>query len=506
MLTETAPIEVSRHKCLIYDGHPSEQLPVIVPLLMDGLRENLRCLYLGNPEMIGMVDSALTAKGVDTAREVQRGALVLSSDRGHLEGGGFDPHGMVAMLRQIIDDAVRDGFRGLCATGDMMWELGNDGNFERLLEYEALLEQVFREKPLQGICQYHRDTVPAQAVRDALLTHRSAYIGHVLNRDNLFYVPPELLLESRDGSARDKQGEWMCQQIIRILNAERKRDKALAALSDSEARQRLLAEELAEANRNLERRIRERTAQLEAVNKDLEAFSYSVSHDLRAPLRHVDGFSQMLLEDYGAKLDDGGRDTLQRVRSAVRHMGELIDGMLQLSRLGRKEIQREAVDLTRLAREVERDLRGLEPDRRVEVAVAEGLSCVGDRTLLRAALANLIGNAWKFTSKREKARIEVGKSGEENGAPVFFVLDNGAGFNTQYAQKLFGVFQRLHSQEEFPGTGVGLATVQRIVQKHGGRIWAKSRPNEGAAFYFTLPDPECLETAFSPPEGGPVPQ
>jgi len=321
----------------------------------------------------------------------------------------------------------------------------------------------------------------------------------VLNRDNLFYVPPELLLESRDGSSRDKQGEWMCQQIIRILNAERNRDQALAALSESEARQRLLAEELAEANRDLERRIRARTAQLEAVNKDLEAFSYSVSHDLRAPLRHVDGFGQMLLEDYGEKLDEGGRDVIQRVRSATRHMGELIDGMLQLSRLSRKDLQREAVDLTRLAREVERDLRGLAPDRRVDVAVAEGLSCVGDPTLLRAALANLIGNAWKFTSKRDEARIEVGKSGEEDGAPVFFVLDNGAGFNMEYAEKLFGVFQRLHSQEEFPGTGVGLATVQRIIRKHGGRIWAKSRPNEGAVFYFTLPHSEFPEPAFSAP-------
>lgn len=488
MITETAPVEASRHKCLIYDGHPSEQLPVIIPLLINGLRENRRCLYLGNPEMVEMVDSALAAKGVDIIRETQRGALIFSSDRSHLKGGRFDPHAMIAMLRNLIDDAVRDGFQGLCATGDMKWELGNEENFEHLLEYEALLEKVFREKPLQGICQYHWDTIPAHAVRDALLTHRSAIIGDALNRDNLFYIPPELLLEGRDRSSRDKQGEWMCQQIVRIMSAESKRDQALAALSESEAQQRRLAEELAEMNRNLERRIRERTAQLEAANKDLEAFSYSVSHDLRAPLRHIDGFSQMLLESSFEKLDDAGKSALHNIRNAAEKMGELIDGMLNLSRLTRQDMKRENVDLTMLAREIEQDLRRLQPDRRAEVVVAEGLRCFGDGALLRAVLDNLIGNAWKFTSRLDTARIAVGKMGkEDDGTIVFFVKDNGAGFDMGYAQKLFGVFQRLHSQKEFPGTGVGLATVQRIILRHGGRIWAKASPDEGATFFFTLP-------------------
>ncbi len=485
MLLQTAPVEVSRHKCLIYDGHLSEQLPVIVPFLIDGLGENRRCLYLGTPEMIGMVDSALAEKGVDTAGEIRRGALILSSDRSHLEGGPFDPHAMVSMLGKLVDDAVRDGFQGLCATGDMMWEFGVDSNFERLLEYEALLEQLFREKPLQGICQYHRDMVPAQAVRDALTAHRSAYIGNELNRDNLFYVPPELLLDNR--SARDRQGEWMCQQIVRVLNAEQKRDEALAALRDSEAQQRLLAEELAEANRNLERRIRERTAELEAANRELEAFSYSVSHDLRAPVRRIDGFIHILLEDHGEKLDAVGRDALQRVGSSAQRMGELIEGLLQLSRLTRQEVKRENVDLTALAREIEQELRAVQPDRYVEFSAADGLRCTGDRILLRAALENLIGNAWKFTSGRAEARIEVGKTEDKDGNVVFFVTDNGAGFDMNCAEQLFGVFQRLHAQEEFPGTGVGLATVQRIVRKHGGRIWAKGVPNEGAEFFFTLP-------------------
>src|SRR5688572_31611054 len=172
--------EVSRHKCLIYDGDPSEQLPVVVPLLMNGLNENWRCLYLGSPEAVEMVDSALSTKGVDTKREKDRNALVLSSDRSHLVDGRFDPGSMVDGLCSSIDDALRDGFHGLCATGDMRWELGADENFDRLLEYEARLEQVFREKPLRGICQYHRGLVPAQAVQDALVTHRTAYVGDTL--------------------------------------------------------------------------------------------------------------------------------------------------------------------------------------------------------------------------------------------------------------------------------------------------------------------------------------
>lgn len=474
MLTGIASTEISRHKCLIYEGDPSEQLPVIVPFLVEGLRDNLRCLYLGSPKAVSMMRSALAGRSVDTEQEMRRGALILSSEKDHLKDGAFEPRVMVALLVKAVDDAVRDGFGGLCASGDMRWELGADKNFERLLEYEALLEEVFQKKPLRGICQYHRDIIPAKAVQDALVTHRSAYIGDGLNRENLFYMPPQMVLGDLDAS-RDKQGEWMCQQIIRIMNAERKRDEALAAL--------------AEANRNLERRVQERTAQLEATNKELEAFSYSVSHDLRAPLRGIDGFSRILQEDHSDKLGDAGRDAVQRVRAATHKMDELIESMLKLSRLSRQEMKHETVDLTRLAREIEQELRKLQPERRVDVVVAEALSCAGDRALLLSALQNLIGNAWKFTAKRENARIEIGTAGEEEGRTVFFVSDNGPGFDMKYAGKLFGAFQRLHSPEEFPGTGVGLATVQRIVRRHGGRTWAEAAPNEGATFFFTLPKP-----------------
>src|SRR6185312_1259575 len=313
MTVDIAHGEVSRHKCLIYDGHPSEQLAVVVPLVMDGLKDHWRCLYLGSPEDIAMVESALAARGVDTALEKARRALVFSADRSHLDGGGFDPARMVAGLNALIDEALADGFGGLCATGDMRWEIGADENFEHLLDYEARLDQVIRDRPLRGICQYHRATVPAKAVREALITHRSTFIGDSLNRDNLFYIPPDVLLHRNSGHSRDRQGEWMYQQIIRVMQAEDTRDKALVALKASEAHQRHLAGQLAEMNRDLERRVAERTAELETANAQLEAFSYSVSHDLSAPLRRVGGFSEVLAEEHGAALDDDGRDLLARI-------------------------------------------------------------------------------------------------------------------------------------------------------------------------------------------------
>jgi PAS domain S-box-containing protein len=223
----------------------------------------------------------------------------------------------------------------------------------------------------------------------------------------------------------------------------------------------------------------------EAANQELEAFSYSVAHDLRAPLRAIDGFSQALEEDCAHELGADGKDYLKRVRAAVGQMAQLIDGLLSLSRLTRGEIARDKVDLTAIAQGCAARLREATPTRPVELMVAEGLVADGDARLLTAALDNLLGNAWKFTGKTDSARIQVGKR-VEGGQPVFFVQDNGAGFEQAYADKLFGAFQRLHTATEFEGSGIGLATVQRIVRRHGGRVWAEGEVGRGATFYFTL--------------------
>jgi signal transduction histidine kinase len=242
---------------------------------------------------------------------------------------------------------------------------------------------------------------------------------------------------------------------------------------------------LRQAHDELEQRVEERTKELATINKELESFSYSVSHDLRAPLRSIDGFSQALLEDYGDKLDSGGRDDLERVRRAAQRMSVLIDDMLNLSRVTRSAMRREKLDLTAVARSIARELQETEPGRRVEFVIENDLSAVGDSQLVRAAMENLLRNSWKYTSAHPSARIEFGKS-RQNGRPAFFVRDDGAGFDPRYADRLFGAFQRLHTATEFPGTGVGLATVQRIIHRHGGEIWAEGAVEKGATFYFTL--------------------
>jgi PAS domain S-box-containing protein len=237
--------------------------------------------------------------------------------------------------------------------------------------------------------------------------------------------------------------------------------------------------------RQLNHILRGRSAELETINGELEAFSYSVSHDLRAPLRAIDGFSRTLLSDYSECLDDKGKDRLARVRAAAQRMAALIDDLLKLSRVSRTELHRETVDLGQLSQEVVETLREGEPQRAVAFSVQSDLATQGDPRLLRVVMDNLLGNAWKFTGQRPDAQIEVGGHAEEENF-VYFVRDNGAGFDMNYANKLFGAFQRLHDADEFPGTGIGLATVQRVIHKHGGRIWAEGAVDQGASFYFTL--------------------
>jgi PAS domain S-box-containing protein len=259
----------------------------------------------------------------------------------------------------------------------------------------------------------------------------------------------------------------------------------LGAYADISERKQML-DNLERLNSELEERVAQRTSELSATVAELEAFSYSVSHDLRAPLRALDGFSLALIEDYSDVLDADGLAYLQRVRAAAQHMGQLIDDLLTLSRVTRAEMKRSRVDLSEIATAIVAELHAGEPKRQVVVLVKAGLTARGDAHLLSIVLQNLIGNAWKFSARHDTARIEVGEK-RIAGERVFFVRDDGAGFDRRYAGKLFGAFQRLHTIDEFPGTGIGLATVQRIVHRHGGRVWAEGEVEKGAVVYFTVP-------------------
>jgi PAS domain S-box-containing protein len=240
-----------------------------------------------------------------------------------------------------------------------------------------------------------------------------------------------------------------------------------------------------EAVRELNEQLKQRNAELEAANKELEAFAHSVSHDLRAPLRTIDGFSQVIIEDYYDSLDDKGRDHLQRIRSATQRMGLLIDDMLKLSRVTRADMKREPVDLSAMVRKISFELGRSAPGRQVEFQIEPDIKVDCDPYLIQAVMENLLSNAWKFTGKNRFARIEFGGKVVE-GQSVYYVKDNGVGFDMKYSDKLFSPFHRLHTMSEFPGTGVGLATVQRIVQRHGGKVWVEAEVDKGATFYFTL--------------------
>jgi light-regulated signal transduction histidine kinase (bacteriophytochrome) len=300
--------------------------------------------------------------------------------------------------------------------------------------------------------------------------------------EELFRATWNILEDFNSEKAALEDAQRATLNILEDFEAEKATVEAVNQTLGGEIAERKQAEERINI---LNQELEKHTAQLTTANKELETFSYSVSHDLRAPLRGIDGWSQALLEDYGDRLDQQGREYLDRVRSEAQRMGQLIDDMLQLSRLTRAEMRQEPVNLSALAQTIAASLQETEPGRQVEFSIQAGLSAKGDAHLLEVALSNLLGNAFKFTGRRALARIEFGQT-EAQGRRAFFVRDNGAGFDMAYAEKLFGAFQRLHKATEFPGTGVGLATVQRVIHRHGGRVWAEAAVDDGATFYFTL--------------------
>ncbi|MHB9029677.1 MAG: PAS domain S-box protein, partial [Candidatus Latescibacterota bacterium] len=298
---------------------------------------------------------------------------------------------------------------------------------------------------------------------------KAALTGHPVNNQVVAVKRPS-----------DQVTVWLSISVTQLFASGNTPGQFVITYNDITGRRR--AEE---RTRELNDHLSRKTAQLEAANKELEAFSYSISHDLRAPLRTLDGFSTALLEDYSDRLDPEGQNYLNRIRAAAQRMARLIDDLLQLSRTTRAEIHYTTVNLSNQAQYVLEELRQAEPERKVEVSIQEGMTAEGDETLLRQVLQNLLGNAWKFTSHKENARIEFGEK-RENARQIFFVRDNGAGFDMRYAENLYVPFRRLHSDTDFPGTGIGLSIVKRIIDRHGGEIWAESEPGKGATFYFTL--------------------
>lgn len=376
--------------------------------------------------------------------------------------------------RKEIEVALRkseERYRSLIeTTNDWIWEI--DDNFR--FTYSSL--------KVQTILGYERTNVIGQSIFDLIAANKRKAVQDEFSELALHqeaFVGKEFSFENADGDVTifetsgiplfDNSGIFLGYRGIAKDITERKKTEL----------------QIARMNDELENTVVERTKMLRIANKELEAFSYSVSHDLRAPLRSIDGFSQALIEDYGNELDEIAQNYLSRVRSAAQKMSTLIDDMIKLAKVSRTELAKKTISLTEIAESIAEMLREQDPDRTARFHIEENLVVTGDKNLMKVALQNLMGNAWKFTSKEDETVIEVGKTTIE-GETVYFVRDNGAGFDMNYAKKLFTPFQRLHKESDFPGTGIGLSTVQRIIHRHLGKIWAEGDVGKGAVFYFSM--------------------
>lgn len=376
--------------------------------------------------------------------------------------------------RKEIEVALRkseERYRSLIeTTNDWIWEI--DDNFR--FTYSSL--------KVQTILGYERTNVIGQSIFDLIAANKRKAVQDEFSELALHqeaFVGKEFSFENADGDVTifetsgiplfDNSGIFLGYRGIAKDITERKKTEL----------------QIARMNDELENTVVERTKMLRIANKELEAFSYSVSHDLRAPLRSIDGFSQALIEDYGNELDEIAQNYLSRVRSAAQKMSTLIDDMIKLAKVSRTELAKKTISLTEIAESIAEMLREQDPDRTARFHIEENLVVTGDKNLMKVALQNLMGNAWKFTSKAEETIIEVGKT-TIKGETVYFVRDNGAGFDMNYAKKLFTPFQRLHKESDFPGTGIGLSTVQRIIHRHLGKIWAEGDVGKGAVFYFSM--------------------